>query len=452
MPDDRRAFWLGLAGLLPLLVWWAAWFPGVLTSDSIDQLGQAARFSFTDFHPVFHSLYLWVLSLPLSGPAGVSLFQVLALSLLLAVTSLRLTQLGIRQWLAVGAAWLVTLLPAVGPTTISLWKDVPYSLALLWAFIELLHLARSGSSFWEDRGSVLRLGIALGLAWLFRHNGLLTVLPLLAALLVVFRRQWRNVGLAALVVALMVGFVQLVLYRAVPVDRSRPASAELFIPDVASALSNEPENFAYEELLYLSTIAPNDVWIARYDCTQSGPLLFAPEFKIGAIRQDPDRFQALALRTMLRDPDTVLQHRLCLTSYLFVPWQPQSDSMQVPPAEIPVNDLRVERAPLSWTLFLGTKAFYDWSLRPEVSWLGWRPALPLGLALATYLGIALRPLLRPLLWPGALLVAQLTNTALTSTGHEFRFAFPIYLVSWLSLPLAWLVLHPQKGNLLLRAP
>jgi hypothetical protein len=452
VPDDRRAFWLGLAGLLPLLVWWAGWFPGVLTSDSIDQLGQGARFSFTDFHPALHSLYLWVLSLPFSGPAGVSLFQVLALSLLLALTALRLTHLGVPQWPAVGAAWLVALLPAVGPTTISLWKDVPYSLALLWAFIELLHLARAGSPFWEERGSVLRLGIALGLAFLFRHNGLLTVLPLLAVLLAVFRQQWRKVGLTVLIVALMVGFVQLVLYRAIPVDRSKPASAELFIPDVASAMTHEPENFAYDELLYLSTIAPNDVWTTRYNCTQSGPLLFAPEFDTGVIRQDPDRFQALALRTMLRDPDSVLQHRLCVTSYLFVPWQPQSTSMQVPPAGIPANDLGIERSPLSWKLFLGTKAVYDWSLRPEVSWLAWRPALPLWLALVTYLGVAIRPPLRPLFWPGALLVIQLTNTALTSTGHEFRFAFPIYLMSWLSLPLAWLALRPQEGGGLWQTP
>ncbi len=69
--------------------------------------------------------------------------------------------------------------------------------------------------------------------------------------------------------------------------------------------------------------------------------------------------------------------------------------------------------------------------------------MPLWLALLTYLGVAMRRSLRPLLWPGALMGIQLVNLTLTPLAQEFRFAYGVYLMSWLSLPLLWLILRPD---------
>ena len=192
----NRALIAGWSSVIPLLGWWLGWFPGFLSGDSVDQLGQAARFEFLNFHPVTHTFSLWLVTRVWDEPGAVTLLQVLLLGGLLGYTARRLTQVGVPWWLAATAAFLTAAVPMVAATTITIWKDVPYSIAMLWAFAELLVLARSPRAFWSGRSGPVRLGIALGLLWVTRANGLITVLLFLIALAIGFRGRLRTVVLA----------------------------------------------------------------------------------------------------------------------------------------------------------------------------------------------------------------------------------------------------------------
>ena len=46
---------VGWLSVIPMLIWWLGWFPGYLSPDSIDQLGQVARFDFANIHPISHT-------------------------------------------------------------------------------------------------------------------------------------------------------------------------------------------------------------------------------------------------------------------------------------------------------------------------------------------------------------------------------------------------------------
>ena len=135
-------YWLLAAtAALPVLVWWLGWAPGFASSDTVDQFGQVAAGVYYDHHPAIHPLYLGVVSLGGSRPELVTLLQVVAFGGLLAYAARRLAGAGVPVWLAVGACLLLGLSPAVAPTTIALWKDVPFGLFLLWAWIESLGIA-----------------------------------------------------------------------------------------------------------------------------------------------------------------------------------------------------------------------------------------------------------------------------------------------------------------------
>ncbi len=440
-PPDL-AFLLALAAALPLLTWWLGWFPGFASSDSIDQLGQVADFDFTNVHPAFHSFLMWVVTRVWNSPGAVTLVQVLVMTALLALAARRLVQLGVPVWVGVGAAWLVASLPAVGTTTIAIWKDVPFTLAMLWAFTELLLMARDPAAFWTGRGGPVRLGAALGLMWVFRHNGFITVLAVLAVLAWLFRRSWRRVGVAAgglLGVLVAVN----VLYVVLGVDRSSIEPAQVFISDVAASLTHEPGNFSPGELAYLETIAPLDVWTGRYDCANSTPLAFDPAFDADAIAEDPGPFRSIVAKTLLRDPDTVLGHRFCAASYLFWPPQPGDAYFHRPPFSIAANDLGIERDPRSFRAYDFTLSIFQWAEPDGRLWLTWRPALVLWLATAAYAAVAWRGP-RRLLLPAVLLAAHALNVALTTPAQEFRFAFGLYVCGLLSLPLVWLVVGSAR--------
>lgn len=440
-----RAFRLGLASALPLLVWWLGWFPGFLSSDSIDQLGQAYRFEFANFHPAFHTISIWAVTRLWEHPGAVTLAQVAAMSVVLALVARRLTGLGVPWWLAGGSMILVAAIPMVAVTTITMWKDVPYTIALTWAFAELLGMARDRRGFWTSPWGPLRLGAALGLLMLYRHNGWITVGLVAVALAVAERRRLRR--LVPLVGAIVVvGVVaDAVVLRAFPVDPASIEPAEVFVSDLAAVYRYRPDAFGPEDLERLRAVAPLAVWTSRYDCHDSTPLAFDPAFDTTAIRQDPATYRSLVARIVIGNLPVVLGHRWCAASYFFVPPQPTDAFFHRPPFDIPPNTLGVERRPISDRAYAMTKALYVWIEPAERLWLTWRPALVVWAGILTYGALALRRRLRPLLWPGSLIAAQLLNAAATTPAQEFRFAFGVYLLCLASLPLWWLILRPDDA-------
>ncbi len=438
---------LALLAAVPLLVWWLGWFPGFVSSDSVDQLGQARRFEFANAHPAFHTFAIWAVTRLWDSAGAVSLAQVMAMTGLLALAARRLARLGVPWWLAGGTAVAVAALPAVATTTISLWKDVAFSLALLWAFTELLALAADEERFWERRWPPLRLGAALGLAWLFRHNGFLTVAPFLGILAVWARPRARRVVPTVATVGVMVLGVNFVLYPLLDVERAGIEPGAVFISDVAASFRHEPSNFDDDEREYLASIAPLGVWQGLYDCHDSTPLAFSPNFDSSVITADPAEFRSLAIRTYLRDLDTVLGHRWCAADYLLWPPQPRGAYFHRPPFDIAANDLGIVRDPISERAFDLTFDVFQWVEPNGRLWLTWRPALAVWLGLATFAGAAFRPRLRILLLPGALFVLHLANVAATTPAQEFRFAFPLYLIGLLAAPLWWLVARPADADL-----
>jgi hypothetical protein len=435
---------------LPLLVWWLGWFPGFMSSDSIDQLGQADRFEFFNFHPILHTFSIWVATRVWDHPGAVTLLQVLILAGLLGLVAWRLTQVGVPWWLTVAAAWITAALPMVGATTVTIWKDIPYSLAMVWGFAELVALARNRDRFWSSLWGPLRLGTALGLIWAFRANGKVTVLIFAVALAVGFRDRWRSLlvtGGALVAVGLA---VPLILLTTLPVDSDTIEASSVFLPDVAGVLVNDPDWFSAADRETLEAIAPLDVWQSQYQCSDSTALAFHPDFDLSPTREQPWRYRSLVARTAITHLPTVLGHRWCAASFLFVPVARDGSYLHRPPFEIPPNTLGIARDSISGRAYSFTLAQYTWIERSGVLWFTWRPALVILAGLATYIGIAVRRRLRPLLWAGGLIGAQLVNVAAMTPAHEFRYAFGIYLLCLMSLPFWWLIVRPDEAEIAAR--
>lgn len=448
MTSDRTepALWLTWCGLIPPFVWWLGWFPGFLTSDSIDQLGQVARFEFFNFHPAFHTFTMWLVTRIWDNAGAVSLAQAVLLTGLLVLVARRLTDLGVNRWVAIGSMWGIAALPMVSITSITLWKDVPFTFAMIWAFTELLALARDRHLYWRTWQGPVQLGAALGLMWLYRHNGLLTVIPIAIALIIGFRSHRKGIARFAGALVGVAIVLPAILFPILDVEAEAIEPAQVFISDIAASLTHEPGNFTADELELLADVAPLDVWTDRYDCHDSTPLGFDPEFDASVITERSSEFRSLVINTVLTDLDTVAGHRWCAASYLFVPAQPGDSFFHRPPFSIPENDLGIVRDPISDRAFSVTFEVYKAIEGNGILWLTWRPALAIWLGLITLIAIGVRRNLRPLGWAAGLWLAHLVNVAVTTPAQEFRFAFGLYVVALAMVPLWWLVYRPSDAT------
>lgn len=427
-----------LAGLsaIPPFIWWLGWRPGFASSDTIDQWTQLTTEAYFNHHPAIHTLYMDVLSLDGAAPGLVTLFQVILFGGLMAYGARWLVEAGTPTWLAVGAAWVLGLSPAVAPTTLSLWKDIPFGLVFLWAWIELLALAVDESRSARTMPAV-RLGLALAGIVLFRANGFLTILPMLALITWLYRSRLTFPSKVAATAVTTWFLVTVPLYAVLDVSGSAIEPATVFLPDVAASLNQEPETFTETDLELLQQIAPLETWNSLYTCYDSTPLLFDPTFDTEPVRDNPGAYRELEVRVLTRDPDSVIEHRLCAANFLYYPPQPGDAYFHRPEYDIPVNEIGLDRDPVSFRAFEVTDTIWRWAEPNDMLWLTWRPAIVLIPALASLLLFSFLPAARSLLIPGSLFLFHLANVAATSPAQEFRYAYPLYLTGLLTVTLTW---------------
>ncbi len=443
----RTATAAGALTVVPLLIWWAGWFPGLMTSDSIDQWNQALTSEFSNHHPITHTAFLWVVSLVWESPGAVALIQVLLMALLLAMIARRLVQVGIPLVVSIVTVWVIALLPMTGATTISILKDIPFGLAMGWVFVELLALAQDRTRFWATWFGPVRLGVALGLLWALRANGKYTVILLVVALAIGYREHLnRLAALAGVVLALGIA-LPLLLITALSVTNRPIEFAQVFMPDVAAVLVHAPDSISASNMELILAVAPIEVWQTYYDCGDSSPLLFNQKYNNGIIQENPWAYRRLVVGAALGAPATVLGHRWCAGEYLLSPFNRTHTFVHRPEYNIWPNTLGLARAPISDRAFAVTSWLYIQAERSSIEWLTWRPAIFMLAALGTYGAVWSRRPLTPLRWIPLFFVIHLANVFVTSPSHEFRYAFGLYLMALASLPLWYLITDPERATI-----
>ena len=112
----------------------------MMSPDSQDQWNQILNHKFTNAHPVFHTLSNWLLTRLWLSPACVAAAQIAALSSLVGCGISHLRRVGMPRRLAVVTAMVFAVLPANATMVVTLWKDVPYSIALLLLSLLMLKM------------------------------------------------------------------------------------------------------------------------------------------------------------------------------------------------------------------------------------------------------------------------------------------------------------------------
>lgn len=157
-----------------LLFWFLyllAFWPGIMTNDSIDQWTQITTGRYVDIHPVFHTLFLWLLTRIYFSPATIAIVQILMLSSLSGGILYYFERLGSSKIVLWGISFLMAVSPVNSDMVITLWKDIPYSTTLLGlTFIFMIIVYSNGKWLYQNK-NLLLLGTTALLIFLFRHNG-----------------------------------------------------------------------------------------------------------------------------------------------------------------------------------------------------------------------------------------------------------------------------------------
>lgn len=439
---------------LALLGWWLAFHPGLMSPDSVTYVAHVTTGPWVAGQSVAYDALLG-LSLRVTGDLSpVTLLQTAAMAAALAHLAGAIRSLGVRGRPLLVAVGCAALSPPLGAFTVSMWKDVPFTVCAVLAAGTAVRLAarggRGGGGWaWDPRFAALGAEL-LGLG-LFRNNGFL-VASIAAALLVALlpgrpgARRWVAALAAGAVAAplLLLGVGYPAMGIAPP---SRSFAYQTVFGDLAVAYGRRPRLFDHEQRALLAGIAPLDAWRRGATCQTMAGVFFDPGFGHARAERRISDVLELWRDLLVRAPGMMLSTRVCRAA---LAWQVASTSDE-PGGELYRFSLRDPRLPEGWQ---GTPAASVMRQRPisagllaaglfaldastvrQLEWLLWRAPFWCYLAYAAAALVWWRTGSRAALAGAAVVAGQQIGVILTNTAPDFRFMVSPIFVGVLFVPL-----------------
>lgn len=435
---ERAAVVATFLAWLPMLGWYAALRPGLMSADSLAVWGQATRGGWVDIQAPAYTAAVWLSAQIVGGPDLVTLGQSLFLAAALVAVARAVVRMGapLRPVVVVTAAAAAS--PMAGAFAVSLWKDVPYTAALLFAaarVFDVTSLRLTGRAV--GAATVASLTAWLLAAAAFRQNGVLFALAVLAVLGVVLAGDRRRVAAAAAAVVAFTLVLKSVFYPAMGVAPTpTQATLGLFLHDIAAVARTHPEVFEPEDRAVLVRNAPFEVWRAQsasYGCG-SANWQHSPEFDWVRVEGRAGDYLAVWAEGLREQPRRVLANRLCVGG---VAWQPWADgSVYTVSRGVDPNDLGLRTRPLIPGLEPAAVATIDRMNDPGVQRLVWRGSTWIYLSLAVLAVVAARVRRAALLLAAVPAVALQFSVFVVSPAQDARYMFPGVLLGAMLLPVA----------------
>lgn len=260
--DTRRGPWAAMATFLVVQAvlgcWWAALYPGLFSRDSVLYLSHTLVGPWVSDHSVLYDGLVW-LSFTGTGDLGAVTFaQTTAMAGALTYLARSLVRLGAPGVATTAVAVLMPLAPPVGAFTVTLWKDVPFTIC---AVLIAGACARVAARRAVTVPALIWLSVLFVLLGLFRANGFLVVavaVPVMALIVRTMRVRLLLAGAFAAAIPLLLN--NLVFPQYGIASPSRTYVYHTAFGDIAVAYRANPGLFTPADISLLTSVAPLERW------------------------------------------------------------------------------------------------------------------------------------------------------------------------------------------------
>lgn len=295
-----------------------AYWPGILVSDSMVQWNQTQTRQFTDWHPAYNTIYIFVLSLIWNTPGFVLLIQCLIMSLVSGYFLSRLEKYyKVNKYFLYIAGIIFAMFPINFNFAVTLLKDSIYSIFILLLVCLFINIIND-TKYLKNWKFLFILFITCLAISLFRHNGIIVVLLSLISLIIINRKEKFLYIVLITWLATHLILNSNFMFKALNIQEGSYANKYGPISHImARILNNENIQLTEEELNGLSEFVDIEQLKATYNCYNMDYSINSQN--IEAIKENSDEYVKLAIQIFAKYPKEVIKHYIALDSFLYSP-------------------------------------------------------------------------------------------------------------------------------------
>lgn len=366
---EKQKYFLVLffVSFLAYLLWIIAFFPGIMSFDSLSHWEQATSGVYDNAHPFLYSFFISFLQLIWNSPAIVALFQIGMTSFVLAYSLNFFLKQGVSK-IKIGIVFLVfIILPSIGIYNITLWKDVLFAqLITLLAMFFVAHITDKETV--RDRDMVL-IGLLTILIANIRHNGIIYFL-IVPVLYILFKMVTpKRIIILISSIAVFYILFNIILFGIFNVTNN---SKIIMKEWVRLQIIGNALNMGYiptpRDTLIIEQILPLNALREQYDCTAVDYIKESIDPKVFSDMKIVAEFNTITNTIILHDLRSVLRDRICLFSSLIGFGDPQLQYLHH--WNIDKNIYGLRQSP-NETLSNFFTSYATWSIKYPQRWILW---------------------------------------------------------------------------------
>ena len=298
-----------------------SFFPGLLTSDIVDQISQAKDNLYRDAHPIFHSFVIGNLA-KLGGIWVPELFQIITFTFIWTYACKKVRKYNDttkNKVFQILFTIVICILPLNFIYSIVLWKDILYSYSIL-AILVFVYIGIK-EKYKYSTFEMIMISISAAAIMKLRHNGM----PIgLFMFLLLFILNLKNNKKLKQSLTLIISFITILILMTLPKwiwgDKTKTASVGGVLDSTKvycmGALLNTDIELEQEEKEFLNTIYSVEDWKKDYDAYNGTPILFSSKYNEQILGTDEGnkKFNDIFMKYATKDPMTIVKHFINVNS------------------------------------------------------------------------------------------------------------------------------------------
>jgi hypothetical protein len=415
-----------------LMFYLFAYFPGAMSSDSFSQWAQMSTFRFGDWHPILSSLFFYLCTRVWYSPASVVIAQIVILSVIYLSGMYELIKIGVSKIVLSITILVFAIYPANGLMLINLWKDVMFSIMLLWMTINLFKIIQSNGSWLNSKvNSTIFIINSLGVM-LFRHNGIVSFVLVMVFMAVAFKKNLKvNLILTTIILASYLIISGPVYTYLGNVKSSNFEAFSIPMQQVAAVIKYDGVMNSSEKEFF-NKILPLEVWKDQYNPLVVDYIKFNPQFNKEFAVQNKGEFIRNWISVVLKNPQIATKAYLDQTGLVWNLWS----WINPPTREIIENDFGLKNTiVIPKVKGLAERIISFTNINSALRLIFWKPSLWLYISIISGIIIAKQLSKKYLL----LLIPILSNAfvfMIATPAQDYRYMYANFLIAAFLIPIA----------------
>ena len=303
-------------------------YPGLISWDFYVQWHEmAGKIPLSDWHPVFHTLCMRLLTKVWFSPAMISLSQIIFLATMVGMTVAGLLKYQIPRSIVIVVAMFFAFFPLHGFYSVSLCKDIAYSISYLWVTLLVMNIIVSTGKVLKRKRNMIVFSVALFCLANIRHNGILLAFGTLFVLFLFgYQENRKNLLIITVCLACCIIFFKgsVFSYLDVNTKDKNVLKAHLPIQQIGEILNGDVE-LSEQKSAFLPHILPLDYWEKAYNARTCMPLIFGrnregkPYLNGDFLKENQNYryFLKIWLSLALQHPEAIMKYYIKSTELLW---------------------------------------------------------------------------------------------------------------------------------------